>query len=246
MATMQIVNQVEGTKMELLWRGTRDDEVSALTTMSEIEELVATFEAIADEQGWIHDGQFRIFAQNAIYFRLNVEAEIAGGLQLIRTSATGKLPSHNVWPELPERGPRDAHILMLTVKPKYRTSRTLFWRLCAEMWRYCWRQEIKTLWLEATPATYRKYVRLGWPLKIIGESRMHWGEECFPCELDLTEAASELALRAVGSTAHRTILTQLFRRREDQALDLNVREVDVPPGIGKNRINQEESALVYL
>ena len=231
--------------MELLWNGSRGETVSALTTMAEIEELVSTFESIADTEQWIHEGQFRTFAQNAIYFQLDFKGEIAGGLQLVRSSACGKLPTHAVWPELPERGPHDAHILMLTVKPEYRRSPTLFWQLCAEMWRYCWRQEIKTLWLEATPETHNKYVRLGWPLKIMAEGRVHWGEECFPCELDLMQAASDLAVRSIRSGLPRAILSQLFRPASTISVKSKSSDVDGTRVIRKNRPT-EQSGVATL
>lgn len=186
-------------------------EVAALTSLEEIDQLVSVFEEIATEEGWAANNQLRAFAQCAVYFRLTVCGEVAGGLQLVRASTTGKLPNHAVWPELPAAGPEDAHITMLALKKHFRGRKGLFWLLCGEMYRYCWRERLTRLWLEATPPTLRAYRRFGWPLEIEGESRLHWGEECFPCRFELGEAARLLARRALESETYRRVFEQLYR-----------------------------------
>jgi ribosomal protein S18 acetylase RimI-like enzyme len=188
-----------------------DAEVTALTSLEEIGDLVLVFEAIAAEERWAANNQLRAFVQCAVYFRLTVGGEVAGGPQLVRASTTGRLPNHAVWPELPIAGPEDAHVTMLALKKEFRGRRGLFWLLCGEMYRYCWRERLTRLWLEVTPPTLRAYRRFGWPLEIVGDSRVHWGEECYPCRFDLREAARLLAQRAMRSPTHRQVFEQLFR-----------------------------------
>ena len=58
-----------------------------------------------------------------------------------------------------------------------------------ELWRSCEAQGITELWLEATPPTLAVYRRLGFPLKVVGELRTHWGEDCYLCRMGVAEVA---------------------------------------------------------
>jgi len=197
--------------MESLYKTNDNSEVCSAVTLADTEALIRLFEQVAAEEGWSAGGQLRAFLQNAVYFSLYVGGTLAGGLQLVRPSTSGKLPGHAVWPELPDPDPQSAHIVILALKREYRGCPERFWLLCAEMWRYCFRQRITHLYLEVTPATLKVYRRLGWPLEVIGEPRVHWGEDCVPARFDLCAAAGEVVRRAESSPLYRRIAAQLFR-----------------------------------
>lgn len=197
--------------MEVLYRSPSGAEVGSATTLLETEELVRLFEAVADEEGWQPGGQLRAFAQSAVYFALRERGELCGGLQLVRPSTLGLLPGHAVWPELPTAGPESAHVVVLALNREARGCPERFWLLCAEMWRFCFRQRIGELRLEVTPQTLRIYRRLGWPLEVIGEDRVHWGEACVPARFDPCAAAGEVMRRAERSQLYRGVARQLFR-----------------------------------
>ena len=67
--------------------------------------------------------------------------------------------------------------------------------------------------LEATPSTLRLYRRLGWPLEVVGELRMHWGEECYLCRMDVQEVAAALAAKARKSDTYRVLVEQAHQLR---------------------------------
>jgi hypothetical protein len=79
------------------------------------------------------------------------------------------------------------------------------------MWRWCVGEGIATLSLEVTPRVLPLYRRLGWPLQIRGEARVHWGEECYLCTLGVPEVAEALLRRAGRSPYYRHIIAQAFR-----------------------------------
>jgi hypothetical protein len=184
--------------MEQLYQSEDGAAVAALTTVDEVAEMIGLFQSV--------------------YFSLRINGRLAGGLQLVRPSATKQLPFHRVWPELPLASNTSAHVVMLALDRSHRGAQSHFWLLCAEMWRYCWSQHITELWLEATPSTMGVYRRLGWPLQIAGDLRRHWGEDCYLCRLDLAAAAGMLVQRAVSSLRHRKVLSQLFRETDSSGL----------------------------
>ena len=87
----------------------------------------------------------------------------------------------------------------------------LFWRLAVEMWRYCVGENIATLYIEVTPRVLPLYRRLGWPLQIRGDLRLHWGEDCYCCSLGIPEVAEALLRRSERSSYYRQIISQAFR-----------------------------------
>jgi len=196
-----------------LWRdadaGVR---VVRLTTAEEIESLVRLFEGIAAAEGWQPEGALRRWLDRSVYFALEVEGELAGGLQLVLPDAAGSLPCEAIWPEVPA-GPakRRAHVAILALDEAFRGQGLLFWRLVVEMWRHCVAQGVATLFIEVTPRVLPLYRRLGWPLKIQGERRRHWGEDCYLCTLGVPEVAETLLRRAEHSPYYREIVAQAFR-----------------------------------
>jgi GNAT superfamily N-acetyltransferase len=175
---------------------------------ADAEAVVRLFERIAESEGWRPGGELRRHRETSVYFALLDAGETIGGVQLVAPDS-GRLPAHSVWPELPEVGPDVAHVAVLALAPQYRGRRdpSLLWSLCLALWRHCVEVGITELWLEATPKMLRAYRLLGFPLRVQGEMREHWGEECYPCHLSVSEVAGTVAGKALSSTAYRSLLT---------------------------------------
>lgn len=199
--------------MVVLWANPRNRlRVSRLTQRDEVERLVELFEVVAAEEGWQPDGALRRWRNRSDYFALEVCGELAGGLQLVRPDFRGELPCRSVWPEVPtQRQSPCAHIAVMALAGSHRGQSAHFWHLAAEMWRHCVGQGIATLFIEVTPRVLPLYLRLGWPLQIVGERRSHWGEDCFLCTLGIPEVAETLLRRAERSPYYRQIIAQAFR-----------------------------------
>jgi hypothetical protein len=186
--------------------------VYRLTESEEVEGLVRLFEGIAAAEGWQPEGALRRWTDRSAYFAAFVQARIAGGLQLASADASGRLPCQSIWPEVPIGMPsRAAHAAMLAIEPAFRGRSELFWSLGVEMWRFCVMEGISTLFLEVTPRVLPLYKRIGWPLEIRGERKLHWGEDCFLCSLGVAEVAEALLRRAEKSAYYRRIIAQAFR-----------------------------------
>src|SRR5579862_7754655 len=186
--------------------------VGRLDDAGEIEELVSLFEEVAQAEGWQPDGALRLGQDRSVYFALEVKGELAGGLQLVRPGAEGTLSSQAIWPEVLIRSPnRVAHIAVLALDERFRGRPLLFWRLGVEMWRYCVGENLTSLYIEVVPRILPLYQRLGWPLKIVGEPRRHWGEACYLCTLGIPEVAEALLRRSEASPMYREIIAQAFR-----------------------------------
>lgn len=190
-------------------------EVVRLTENHEIEELVRFFEAVSEEQGWQPGAALRDFRPQSVYFALNrADGEsFIGGLQLVLPDAGGRLPCQTVWPDVQGTLQRSAHIAILAVEAAYRGTPLLFWHLAVEMWRYGVGHGLTTLFIEVTPRVLPLYRRLGWPLHIVGERRIHWGEACYLCTLGLPDVARVLLEKAEHSAYYRQIVAQAFRVR---------------------------------
>ena len=196
-----------------LWRDTgRSVRVVRLTGKQEIEALVELFEEIAAAEGWQPDGALRLWQGRSVYFALEVEGRLVGGVQVVRPDADGTLPYQEIWPEVPIGRPdRRTHVAVLALDEAVRGQSLLFWRLVVEMWRHAVGEGIATLSLEVTPRVLPIYRRLGWPLEICGELRRHWGEDCYLCTLGVPEVAEALLRRAEHSRYYREIIAQAFR-----------------------------------
>jgi hypothetical protein len=178
----------------------------------EAEPLLGLFESIIQEQGWKPGTQLRSYPQSAVYFGLELNGSIVGGLQLITGNVTEGLPCLTVWPELDLQGRTNvADIALLAMSPNQRGSREVFGLLCTEMWRYCRENHIDSLWAEVTPAKLQLYHRLGWPLQVAGALRCHWGEPCYPCVMTTDSIGQEIADRAAKSPLYQRIF-QLMNR----------------------------------
>lgn len=186
--------------------------VVRLTEPEEIETLVRLFEDVADVEGWHPEGALRLWLSHSVYFALLVQGKIVGGLQLVLPDALGALPCQTLWPEVAAGSSHcAAHIAILALEEAYRGQGLLFWRISVEMWRYCVGEGIAHLFIEVTPRVLPLYRRLGWPLGIVGELRLHWGEDCSLCTLGIPEVAETLLRRAERSGYYRQIIAQAFR-----------------------------------
>ena len=199
--------------MVVLWSDVASGvRVVRLTEPHEIETLVRLFEDVAQKEGWQPGGALRLWTLRSVYFAIEVQGEIAGGLQLVLPDASRTLPCQAVWPEVAIH-PMSccAHVAILALAEEFRGQPLLFWRLAAEMWRYCVEESIATLYIEVTPRVLPLYRRLGWPLKLRGEVRLHWGEDCSLCSLGIPEVAEAILRRSERSTYYRHIVAQAFR-----------------------------------
>lgn len=184
---------------------------------AEARPLLSLFERIAKEQNWKPGKQLRAYPDSAVYFGLELNGLLAGGLQLVRGNAHEGLPCLTVWPELDLQGHNDvADIALLALDPKIRGRQELFWLLCIEMWRYCRAHDIDSLYVEVTPANLKLYRRLGWPLQVVGSLRKHWGEECYPGTMTTSAIGREIATRSLHSLRYRQILQLMHREMEPQ------------------------------
>ena len=183
--------------MVVLWNNIPNGvRVVRLSAPKEIEELVRLFEDVAQKEGWQPSGALRLWLERSVYFALELNGQLIGGLQMVRPDPMGMLPSQSLWPEVQIGSPgRCNHIAVLALQDAFRGQPLLFWRLVVEMWRYCVGEGLTTLLIEVTPRVLPLYQRLGWPLEIRGELRRHWGEDCYLCTLGIPEVAEALLRR---------------------------------------------------
>ena len=216
--------------MEPLWKDAGNGvRVDRLIGPIEAEALVCLFEGVAERENWQPEGALRRWQERSVYFALEAEGQLAGGLQLVLPEGEGTLPCHSLWPEVAVGPSRyAAHVAMLALEEAFRGQSVLFWCLAVEMWRYCVGEGIASLFIEVTPRVLPIYQRLGWPLKIQGELRTHWGEGCYLCSLGIPEVAQTLLERAEHSAYYREIVAQAFR-------------VDLPKQTGREAQRREET-----
>lgn|GEM_PF-1357729 len=205
--------QKAGCAVRLLWEDAGQGvRVARPTGPEEEEALVQLFERVAEAEGWKPEGALRSWPDRSVYFALEVEGVLAGGLQLVLPDAAGTLPCQLLWPEVAlSVSGRQAHVAVLALDARFRGETLLFWRLVVELWRYCVGEGLARLSLEVTPRVLPLYRRLGWPLGVQGELREHWGEPCYLALLGVPEVAEALLRRAEHSVYYREILAQAFR-----------------------------------
>lgn len=178
----------------------------------EKELLISLFEDIALQEGWKPEGQLQAHRDRSTYFAAYIGGTLAGGMQVVAPDPSGILPFHAVWPEAEVGVPcRTVHVPVLAVRPEFRGPLRLFWPLCVELWRFCAVSNLESIVIEATPAMLARYRRIGWNLKVIGELRMHWGEECYLCQADVQAVAGVILARALGSPTFRSLVSQAIR-----------------------------------
>ena len=186
--------------------------ITRLTETAEIEELLALFQAVADELGWQPGESLHAIPAHSVHFAGLLDGVIAGGIQLVVQDSEGHLPCQQVWEELEfTKEERLGHVTIMALAPEFRGCPGLFWSICVELWRYCVAQKINAIVLECTPPMLKLYRRIGWPLKVIGELRTHWGEECYLCQMQVIEVAGSLLVKAIRSQAHRELVCQAYR-----------------------------------
>ncbi|MCX6378701.1 MAG: hypothetical protein NT023_04365 [Armatimonadetes bacterium] len=187
-------------------------EVALLTEAGEVDALLALFQEVADELGWKPGEWLSQSPSNSLHFGTLDRGELAGGLQIVLPDSAGRFPCHRVWSEVELPNPsQTVHITILALGAEYRGREGLFWSLCVEMWRYCVAQKMEAVLLECTPPMLKLYRRIGWPLKVIGELRMHWGEECYLCQMQVLEFAGSILARAIRSSVYRELVCQAYR-----------------------------------
>ena len=85
-----------------LWRGAGPGvEVVRLIEMEERAEVVRLFEDVAQAEGWRPEGALRMWTHRSVYFGVQVEGQVVGGLQLVLPDTRGTLPCQELWPEVP-------------------------------------------------------------------------------------------------------------------------------------------------
>lgn len=187
-------------------------EVVAMTSAPEAERVVQVLETIACELCWQPGEQLREFQADAVHLAVMLSGVLAGGLQAVRFCPHRPFPFRRVWPGVVvDEEHRALHVTMMALHSEYRGHFHLFWPLCVELWRTCVAQGVQTIVIEATPSTLRLYQRLGWPLEAVGDLRMHWGEPCLLCQMDVQQVAQALTLKAERSRTHRLAVEQAYR-----------------------------------
>jgi len=197
--------------VEVLFEACGEAEVVALAPGAETDALIGSFERIAAELAWQPGGQLRAYQGDALHLAVRVGEELAGGLQVVLEAGEADLPYRRVWPEVEVAEAATAHVTILALEKQYRGRPGLFGPLCVELWRCCRARNIERIVIEATPPTLRLYRRLGWPLRIIGDLRPHWGEECYPCAMGVQEVADALAGKAERACSYRALVDQAHR-----------------------------------
>ncbi len=198
--------------METLYQSEDAVRIMRLTSPAEVTELRVALERIAAELSWQPGDQLRAYQDAALHLAVRVGGELAGGLQVVMGVGEAGLPFRRVWPEAEVAGAATAHVTILALEKQYRGRPGLFGPLCVELWRCCTNRDTEQIVIEATPPTLRLYRRLGWPLRIIGELRLHWGEECYLCSMGVHEVADALAGRAERARSYRVLVDQAHRR----------------------------------
>jgi hypothetical protein len=195
-----------------LWEDAESSvHVVRLTEREEVEQLVHLFEKVAQSEGWQPpENALQPEMTSSVYFALEIEAQMVGGLQMVLPDGAGKLSYQSVWTEVAVPS-RSAHIAILAFDEVFRGQQRYFWHVAIEMWRHCVGKGITTLFIEVTPRVLPIYQRLGWPLQIVGELREHWGEDCYLCTLGIPEVAEALLRKAEQSEYYREIIAQAFR-----------------------------------
>lgn len=191
--------------------GTPQVAVSSPGEPADVCALIELFEEVAREEGWQPGDQLRAYQDHCVYFALHIGEQLAGGLHLVLPDASNRLPHQRVWPELDlDMDNVAAHVAVLALRREFRGKDQggLFWRLVIALWRHCVLSNIETLYLEVTPRVLPLYQRLGWPLQVCGPERLHWGEPCLVCSLDVRQVAGALAEKALYSATYRDILTR--------------------------------------
>nr|ACX33975.1 N-(4-amino-2-hydroxybutyl) tetradecanamide synthase [uncultured bacterium RM44] len=197
--------------MKTLWES-GGAQVALMESREETSHMVGILEGIAAELSWRPGTQLRDYQDRAAHLAVLVGSEIVGGLQIVTSPSADCLPYRLVWPEVcvPD-GAAIADITILALRKEYRARFNLFWPLCVELWRHCVAEGATEMRLEATPDTLRLYRRIGWPLEVIGDLRLHWNEPCFLCRMGIVDVAGAMVVRALQSATYQAVLAGMSR-----------------------------------
>ncbi|MDE2125256.1 MAG: GNAT family N-acetyltransferase [Armatimonadetes bacterium] len=212
-----------------LWTNQAADvQVVRLIERDEIDALLGLFDEVVAERDWQPGDALGCDQYRSAYFGLLVNDELAGGLQIAFPDRTGGLSCQHVWPDVPT-GPngRCAHVELLVVHKPFRGRASLYWHLVAETWRYCVAEGVTRLYIETNPRTYALYRRIGWPLQIQGEPRLHWGAQTYLCTLEMAEVAKSILCRAANSEHYHDVVMQAFRLSRRPRLALRPSDASV-------------------
>lgn len=181
------------------------------TNEHEIDTLLKLFAFVAEEKGWQPGDDLLKYREQSVYFGVEQAEKLLGGLQLEFPNTEGSFSCHSVWPEVTiVTANRTAHVAILALNSACRGQGS-FWPLVTEMWRYAVGKGIDELLIECSPANLRIYRRLGWPLEIRGDRRMHWGSsETYLCSLSVRGVADAMLSR-LQVPAYRRVVDQMFR-----------------------------------
>lgn len=180
--------------MQLLFATELNDqrvEVRLLTEEPEKALLIQLFATIATEKMWNTGGELYAYRDYTLYFGLFINNALVGGLSIIETTSPQPLPFMKVWPDLfPSGLDRSyAELGLLALASEFRGRPELHGILCVSMGHHCSTLGICSL-LTETPLASLKGYRRWWGAKEIGEPRLHWGELCHPCVVDIPTAGS--------------------------------------------------------
>lgn len=170
------------------------------------------FEQISREMGWQTGNQIRAYPRNSVVFVLKDEAQILSGIHGVRGNTDEGMPILTVWPELaPANIAEYGDLALIAITATCRGNLLVAWLLIAEAWRYAKAERFLKIWAEIPVANFAAYNRIGWPYRRIGPARLHWGEPCYPCMMDLDELEATVASRAKKSALHAKVFASMYR-----------------------------------
>lgn len=197
--------------MRLLYEGS-ESAVFLLEGTDERRQLRQLFGGVADELGWQPGTDFDGPCDLSHYLAIYCEGHLAGGIELRELDAVLHLPACATWPELRgEIGSYQAELIVLALTSEFRGKRQALWTLCTEMWRYCKTRGFEQLILVVPTPNLRVYNRLGWSLEVSGPERLHWGEPCLPCRLNVATVEAAMQSKARIAPSLRPLIDQAFR-----------------------------------
>lgn len=191
--------------------------LTRVTAHDDVRAILELFSWIADEQEWQPGDYLSGAPEGAEHIAVCSEGVMLGGLQVVFPDTDGKLPYLRVWPEVVVPA-QSAHVTILGVRPECRGRAELFWTLVCDLWSMGADRGIECYLLEATPPMLTIYRRMGLPLEVIGELRMHWGEPCYLTKVDPVAFAGGIVMRARKSAVFNNLLNVLLQPQRGSAI----------------------------
>jgi N-acyl-L-homoserine lactone synthetase len=197
--------------MRTMYRCPNGYTIELLTEADEVSGLVATLERIGVGEGWTPGTAISDYARDAFHLAAAKHGQIVGGAQIVFGSQSIRLSFADIWPEAVPTAPALAHVSVLALDRAHRGPDSPFLPMCGELWRLCQTEGMCEIWHEVTPSTLRLYRRMGWPLEIVGQERMHWGEPCYLARMGVSEVARSIRAKAVRSPSNMNLVDQATR-----------------------------------